>query len=576
MITPLALVAAALAADPYAPPAGYYDSVSGTGAALEASLHQRVSFPFTSWSYSVAAVALQAIDEDPNDPDRIVLIYNGQSVPAQWDSGATWNREHTWPRSRGIDSSGPDNSDFHMLRPCNPGINSSRSNKPFGGGGSYWDPGSFGEYDRGEIARSMFYAAVRYDGQESGTTDLQLVPGFPSGNQMGDLDALLVWHYAEAPDTRERRRNYYVFSDEVALWAQGNRNPFIDRPEYAWALWGTGPNDSRVTLQGGNPQSDGASELMVDLGDAVVGSDPAGTTVTITKTGIDPTSYTVTLPEGIGGELIGFFDGSVAGPRTFPSGSQQAQLAISFGSTDAVGLIDGVVTVDNTDLTTAGAGRGSADANDDVIVLGRVVAPADARLDGQTSVSVSAGSIAPGETSAALASLAALEPEAGLTAAAEVLSISGATTSLALDLQPGDVIDAGNALDVRVTAPMSAPLGAASATFQIELGDEQTVAGAASRRTLTLSVSAVIAPSCVPDVTSTGSNPGDSSYGVSDGTVDTADLSYYVEQWVAQNPITDVTSTTSNPGDPGYGVPDGVVGIADLSYFVEQWIAGCP
>ena len=48
---------------------------------------------------------------------------------------------------------------------------------------------------------------------------------------MGVLSDLLTWHHEDPPDAREHRRNeaVYVF--------QGNRNPFIDHPEYAWCLY---------------------------------------------------------------------------------------------------------------------------------------------------------------------------------------------------------------------------------------------------------------------------------------------------------------------------------------------------
>ena len=40
--------------------------------------------------------------------------------------------------------------------------------------------------------------------------------------------------------------------------------------------------------------------------------------------------------------------------------------------------------------------------------------------------------------------------------------------------------------------------------------------------------------------------------------------------------MADVTTTNTNPGDAGYGQPDGTVNGADLSFFVENWLAGCP
>jgi endonuclease I len=44
---------------------------------------------------------------------------------------------------------------------------------------------------------------------------------------MGLLSTLLQWHLADPPTARERERNEVVYS------FQGNRNPFIDHPEWA-------------------------------------------------------------------------------------------------------------------------------------------------------------------------------------------------------------------------------------------------------------------------------------------------------------------------------------------------------
>ncbi|MEM1329592.1 MAG: GC-type dockerin domain-anchored protein [Planctomycetota bacterium] len=84
-------------------------------------------------------------------------------------------------------------------------------------------------------------------------------------------------------------------------------------------------------------------------------------------------------------------------------------------------------------------------------------------------------------------------------------------------------------------------------------------------------------PECVADTTTSGTNPGDSGFGLPDGTVDVADLTYFVEQWLDGNTaVADVTTANTNPGDPGYGVPDGSANTSDLTFFVEQWVAGCP
>ncbi|MEM1329414.1 MAG: GC-type dockerin domain-anchored protein [Planctomycetota bacterium] len=77
----------------------------------------------------------------------------------------------------------------------------------------------------------------------------------------------------------------------------------------------------------------------------------------------------------------------------------------------------------------------------------------------------------------------------------------------------------------------------------------------------------------VSDVTTDGSNPGDTGFGIPDESVTISDLTFFVEQWVANDAFfTDITTDGANPGDPGFLIPDGAVSIVDLTTFVEQWI----
>lgn len=46
----------------------------------------------------------------------------------------------------------------------------------------------------------------------------------------------------------------------------------------------------------------------------------------------------------------------------------------------------------------------------------------------------------------------------------------------------------------------------------------------------------------------------------------------YIQKVGAYCPSADVTTTNTNPGDPMYGVPDGIVNQADLSFYVERWM----
>ena len=100
---------------------------------------------------------------------------------------------------------------------------------------------------KGDIARAMFYADVRYEGGNHGVsgwsepdlilTDIQsLISTSVTGQNentayMGLLSVLLQWHLADPVDQIERDRNDRVF------FYQGNRNPFVDHPEWVDCLF---------------------------------------------------------------------------------------------------------------------------------------------------------------------------------------------------------------------------------------------------------------------------------------------------------------------------------------------------
>ena len=88
----------------------------------------------------------------------------------------------------------------------------------------------------------------------------------------------------------------------------------------------------------------------------------------------------------------------------------------------------------------------------------------------------------------------------------------------------------------------------------------------------------VLSGACSPaDITTQGAGTGDPGFGVPDGLVTGADLSFFVNGWVADDlGVADLTTQGAGIGDPGFGVPDGLVTGADLSYFVNLWIIGCP
>lgn len=79
---------------------------------------------------------------------------------------------------------------------------------------------------------------------------------------------------------------------------------------------------------------------------------------------------------------------------------------------------------------------------------------------------------------------------------------------------------------------------------------------------------------CQADL-SGSSDPLDAAYGNADGTVDSSDFFYYLDQFSEQNAsVADLTGS-ADPNDPAYGVPDGVVDAADFFCYLDLFVAGC-
>jgi len=253
-----------------APDPAYYSGViAGSPETLRLALHEVIDdhqrFPYTSSATDTWDI-LDSADEDADDIARVRDVYKDESLLKNGGGGGGYNREHTWPSSYGFPNDNQQNypyTDCHHLFLSNESYNSSRGNKPYGRcdaacteratlggsgvgypGTSNWTRSSVWETwmgRRGDVARAAFYLDVRYAGGLHGTsgfaepdlvltTDLTLVTttgGNASIAYMGDLDVLLRWHLEDPVDDVERRRNDIVES------YQGNRNPFIDHPEWA-------------------------------------------------------------------------------------------------------------------------------------------------------------------------------------------------------------------------------------------------------------------------------------------------------------------------------------------------------
>ena len=259
-------------------PPGYYSGATGTGTTLKNQLTSIMSASHIQRRYGDFRFSAAIHDQDPNNPSNILLVYNVASVPATWDSAATWNREHVWPQARQPGSASNNSQgnlgDPHALRPANPIVNEMRANKPFGFFDSFGQYGSLGQYwfpgemDKGQIARSLFYSDTRWTSQ-----GLSLTDNFPTGNQMGGLSALIAWHYLQPPDEFERRRNHTIYSSAYnPQYFTNNRNAYVDRPEFVWSVYVNQTNDSTITIDGGSASGNGESSLDLEFGPVIVGS----------------------------------------------------------------------------------------------------------------------------------------------------------------------------------------------------------------------------------------------------------------------------------------------------------------
>jgi len=353
-------------------PTGYYDPAQDlSGSELKSALHDIISdhvkFPYTSSSTDVWDI-LKETDEDPNNSDNVILIYTGRSQAKTENSGESsttgsnrWNREHVWSKSHGfpaeIDTA---YTDIHHLRPADESVNSSRSNLDFDNGGAAHVEATECSYDgdsweprdavKGDVARMMFYMVVRYDPgyhTDNSLYDLELVDfagvdiGDPPGEPLfGKLSTLTQWHLQDPVDAFEQNRN------EVAYSYQGNRNPFIDHPQWVESIFSPQlSSNTRIDFVG-NSLSVEESSGSVTLELSIINADPSVAT-----------HCEVSLTGGTGSpnDLIDFTTTAI----TFPGGSSELQsIEIFINDDDLVELeetfIFSISNVTGGDTATAG------------------------------------------------------------------------------------------------------------------------------------------------------------------------------------------------------------------------------
>jgi endonuclease I/chitodextrinase len=246
-------------------PAGYYNNATGTGYALKTQLYNIIN-PHTNPGYDGLYVTYQNSDVDTfYENDGTVLdMYSENPTgadPYNYSLGATqrcgnynsegdcYNREHIIPQSV-FGSANPMVADAHFITPTDGKVNGYRSNFPHGNvgiaswtslNGSKLGSSSVSGYSgtvfepinefKGDIARMYFYFVTCYQNN---------VAGYPydmfngTSNQSFTtpfLNMLLAWNTLDPVSPREISRNNAIYA------RQGNRNPYIDHPEYVSMVW---------------------------------------------------------------------------------------------------------------------------------------------------------------------------------------------------------------------------------------------------------------------------------------------------------------------------------------------------
>ena len=257
-------------------PTGYYDGTTGlSGAALKTKLSQIITnghqtksydnlyngYPSTDSDnyYEKDGSVLDIYSENPKGTDPYVYQHGSKQCGNYKVEGDCYNREHIFPQGY-FNSASPMVSDIHHVVPTDGKVNGYRSSFPFGKVGSanfVSENGSkrgtsaspnysgtvFEPIDefKGDVARMILYFATRYESKLSSFKDNDILTNsaFP-GVEAWELAVLKEWHTNDPVSQREIDRN------NAAYTYQGNRNPFIDQPEYVALIWGTTTPDTEA------------------------------------------------------------------------------------------------------------------------------------------------------------------------------------------------------------------------------------------------------------------------------------------------------------------------------------------
>lgn len=251
----------------------YKDAEGKVGFALKTALYQIIdnhsSQGYTAiWTlvseadldayYDTDGSILDMYSEKPSGSDSIQFTKVADQCGQYSKEGDCYNREHSFPKSWFGGKVEPMNSDGHHLFATDGYVNSKRSNWPFGEVSSATYTSSNGsklgsaanslgyagtvfepiDEFKGDFARAYFYMATRYENEianwegNSTSSDAALDGTNTTVFEPWLLTMLKRWHSEDPVSQKEIDRNKAVHD------FQGNRNPFIDHPEFVSQIWG--------------------------------------------------------------------------------------------------------------------------------------------------------------------------------------------------------------------------------------------------------------------------------------------------------------------------------------------------
>jgi len=254
-------------------PTGYYVTTQGlSGYALKTELYNIIKNHSSQgysaiWNFYDSSARdkyfendnsiLDMYSEKPNGSDSYTYTAVSDQCGNYSGEGNCYNREHSFPKSWFGGTNEPMNSDVHHIYATDGYVNSKRSNFPFGevasatftstNGSKLGSAASSINYSgtvfepidefKGDFARAYFYMATRYENvigswQNNTTASNAVLNG--SNNQVFEswvVTMLLNWHNADPVSQMELDRNQAAFD------FQGNRNPYIDHPEFVEMIW---------------------------------------------------------------------------------------------------------------------------------------------------------------------------------------------------------------------------------------------------------------------------------------------------------------------------------------------------